>query len=149
MSQLSKGPIVKQRAKSLFEGGELGPLSPDFVVQVTYPSAPGAVGQFIFTAPRACRVVGVRYVADVNGAGASKIFLRKHVAGQTAAANAATSGSDIVDLVTGGIAADSTVRVPTSPAVAAANADLAAGDKLAIVTPATWVGAVTLLLAWT
>lgn len=147
MSQLSKGPVVLQRARSLYEK-KLGPLSPDFTVQVSYPTAPGAIGQFVFVAPRPCRVVGLRYVADVNGAGASKVFLRKHVAGQTAAANAATSGANIVDLVTGGIAADSTVRAVTSPAVVSANANMAAGDKLAIVTPATWVGAVTILLAY-
>lgn len=148
MSILSKGPIVVQRAKSLFETTKLGPLSPDFNVQANYSTAPGAVGGFIFVAPRACRVVGLRYVSDVNGAGSSKVYLRKHVAGQTAAANAATSGANIVDLVSGGIAADSTARAVTSPAVVSANANLAAGDKLAIVTPATWVGSVTVLMAW-
>lgn len=148
MSQLSKGPIVVQRAKSLFEQTKLGPLSPDFVVQKTFDAAPGAVGTFCFVAPRACRVVGLRYVADINGAGSSKVYLRKHVAGQTAAANAATSGSDIVDLVSGGIAADSTVRAVTTPTVVSANASLAAGDKLAIVTPATWKGSVTILMSW-
>src|SRR5690606_21676711 len=88
MSQLSKGPIVVQRAKSFFEAGRVGPMSPDFVVQVSFAAAPGAAGTFVFTAPRACRVVGLRYVANTNGAGSSKIYLRKHVAGQTAAANA-------------------------------------------------------------
>ena len=148
MSQLSKGPIVKQRAKSLFETDQVGVMSPDFTVPVIYEAAPGAVGRFVFVAPRACRIVGLRYVADINGAGSSKVYLRKHVAGQTAAANAATSGSNIVDVVSGGIAADSTVRAVTSPAVDAANADLAAGDKLSVVTPATWLGTVTMLLAW-
>jgi hypothetical protein len=148
MSQLSKGPIVVQRAKSLFETSKLGPLSPDFTIEASYSAAPGAVGRFLFVAPRPCRVVGVRYVSDVNGAADSKVFLRKHVAGQTAAANATTSGANIVDLVTSGIAADSTARAVTSPAVVSANATMAAGDKLAIVTPATWVGAVTILMAW-
>lgn len=150
MSQLSKGPIVVQRAKSLIETDKdgIGPLSPDFVLPFSFSTAPGAVGAFVFVAPRRCRVVGIRYVADVNGAGSSKIYLRKHVSGQTAAANAATSGAVIVDMVTGGIAADSTVRVPTTPTVLGTVANMAAGDKLALVTPATWVGSITLLLAW-
>lgn len=148
MSQLSKGPIVVQRAKSLFERDSIGPMSPDFTVQASYAAAPGTGGAFIFIAPRACRVVGLRYVADTNGAGSSKVYLRRHKAGQTAAANAATSGANIVDVVTGGIAADSTARAVTSPAVNADNADLAAGDKLALVPPANWIGAVTVLLAW-
>ena len=62
--------------------------------------------------------------------------------------HAATSGSDIVDLVSGGIAADSTVRAVTTPTIVSADASLAAGDKLAIVTPATWKGSVTILMSW-
>ena len=147
MSQLAKGPIVKQRAKSVVDAS-IGQVAPDHVVHCLHSSAPGAAGKFVFVAPRGCRVVGIQYVADTNGAGSSKIYVRKHVAGQTAAANAATSGSNIVDLVSGGIAADSTVRAPTSPTVVEADASLAAGDKLALVTPATWIGYVGIYLVW-
>lgn len=148
MSQLAKGPIVKQRAKSLFETDQVGQLAPDFMVTASYAAAPGTGGAFIFTAPRACRIVGIRYVADTNGAGSSKVYLRHHVAGQTAAANAATSGSNIVNVVSGGIAADSTVRVPTSPAVVAGTENMEAGAKLALVAPANWIGCVNVLLVW-
>lgn len=149
MANLSLGPILKTRAKSTVAAGLIGNMDPVFKMgQWSSPVAPGALGQFIFVAPRACRIVRIDYVADTNGAASSKIFLRNHAAGQSAAANAATSGTAIVDVVTGGIAADSTVRVPTSPAVVTAARDMAALAKLALVTPATWIGVVTVYGVW-
>ena len=142
MSNLSAGPILRGRQRSRISPSVVGFSSPERMIDIIFTAAPGAVGAFVFVAPRACKITRVDYVADVNGAGASKVFLRKHVAGQTAAANAATSGSNIVDVVPSGIAADSTVRVPTNPALTAANTTMAAGDKLALVTPATWVGSI-------
>lgn len=144
MSNLSAGPIIRGRNRSRIDPTVVGFQSPERIITLAYGAAPGAVGVFAFTAPRACKLTRIDYVADVNGAGASKIFVRKHVAGQVAAANAAVSGANIVDLVTGGIAADSTVRVPTTPALVAASTTMAAGDKLAVVFPATWVGAISL-----
>jgi hypothetical protein len=125
------------------------PSTPEIPVVATYAAAPGTGGAFIFTAPRACKVVRVDYVADTNGAGSSKVYLRKHVAGQTAAANAAVSSTNIVDLVSGGIAADSTVRVPTNPTLVTTSGytTLAEGAKLALVPPANWIGCVVVWIA--
>lgn len=126
-----------------------GRATPEFPVVASYSTAPGAVGRFLFTAPRLCKLVRVDYVADVNGAGASVIALRKHVSGQTAAANAAVSSTNIVALVTNDIPADSTVRTPVfNLGLVKANQKFARGDKLAIVTPATWVGNVTAYFVW-
>lgn len=142
---------LRLRLKSYLANGKIFPAEPLFLLGASYSTAPGAVGRFLFVAPRPCKVVRVDYVADVNGAGASVISLRKHVAGQTAAANAAVSSTNIVDLISGGIPADSTVRVPVANIALVTTTgyvNLAAGDKLALVTPATWVGAVTTWLAW-
>lgn len=150
MSSLTSGQTLRTRAKSRVSSGKVGYVTPDVLVQYhSNGAAPGAVGQFIFTAPAKCRIVAMREVHDVAGAAASKIFLRKHVSGQVAAANAAVSGSNIVDLVTGGIAADSTARAPQTPTVLSTVASLNAGDKLSLVTPITWVGAIDLYLHWT
>jgi hypothetical protein len=150
MSSLSQGQILKLRHKSKLTSAEpVGRAEPLFVMgRLCSGTAPGAAGAFVFVAPGACRIARIDYVADTNGAGSSKIYVRKHVSGQTAAANAATSGTDIVDVVSGGIAADSTVRVPTNPTIDTANDDMVAGDKLAIVTPATWVGCATVYGVW-
>lgn len=149
-SSQSSGNLVRIRARGKI-GTRVGAIIPEFFVPYnSNGAAPGAVGQFIFVAPRACRVVAIREVHDVAGAGASKVFLRKHVAGQTAAANAAVATTNIQDVVTSGIAADSTARAPQSPTVVtAASANvMAAGAKLALVTPATWVGHLDLFLVW-
>ena len=67
----------------------------------------------------------------------------------TAAANAATSGTNIVSLVTAPIPADSTVRTPVmNVSLIAANTVFTAGAKLAIITPATWAGCITLYMIW-
>lgn len=137
------------RLKSRLNAALIARATPEFPVIASYSTAPGAVGRFLFTAPKPCKLVRVDYVADVNGAGASVIALRKHVAGQTAAANAAVSGANIVALVTGDIPADSTVRVPVlNLGLVAANQVFAAGAKLSIITPATWVGNVTCYFVW-
>lgn len=149
-SSLASGNIVRTRAKGRI-GNRVGAMIPEFLVPYnSNGAAPGAVGQFIFIAPRACRVVAIREVHNTAGAGASVVSLRKHAAGQSAAANAAVSGTDIQDVVTGGIAADAAVRVPQSPTVVtAASANvLAAGAKLSLVTPATWVGHLDIFLVW-
>ena len=150
MGSLSQGQTLNLRNKSVIGNGKVGRLDAGFIMgRHASPTAPGAVGQWLFTADKPCKIVRITYVADTNGAASSKIYLRKHVAGQVAAANAATSGSNIVDVVSGGIAADSTVRAPTTPTIDTANDDLVAGDKLALVTPATWVGNVTVYGIWT
>jgi hypothetical protein len=141
---------LKLRLKSILTNGKIYPISPEWMIRQTNAVA-FTGGTFPFTAPRPCKLVRVDYVADVNGAGASVIALNKHVAGQTAAANAALSGTNIVRLVTNDIPADSTVRVPVlnRPLVTTAGVTVfAAGDKLAMVTPATWVGTVTCWFAW-
>lgn len=141
----------RQRLFSRINAALVGWASPEFTIPASYSTAPGAVGRFLFVAPAPCKLVRVDSVADVNGAGASVIALRKHVAGQTAAANAAVSSTNIVALVASDIPADSTVRVPVlaRPLVTTAGyTTFAAGDKLAIVTPATWVGNVTCYLIW-
>ena len=147
MSNLAAGPITKGRTRSRLSNSIVGFATPETIVPFTPSAAPGAVGTWVFPAPRACKLVRISYVADVNGAGASKVFVRKHVAGQTAAASAATSGSNIVDVVSGGIAADSTVRAPVQ-VTTLQNNTLAAGDKLAVVTPATWLGSLLLYVVW-
>src|SRR5215207_5276632 len=102
MSSLSQGPALRLRHKSRLDPDLIGYGSPELIMgRHVSPAAPGAVGQFLFVAPRACRITRIDYVADVNGAGASKVFLRNHAAGQTAAANAATSTTVITDVVTG------------------------------------------------
>lgn len=140
---------LRLRLKSLLSSNRIYPVSPEFRVPDSYGTAPGAVGKFLFVAPRACKLTRVDYVADVNGAAASVIALRKHVSGQTAAANAATSGTNIVQLVTGDIPADSAVRVPVqNRPLVTANQLFATGDKLAVVYPITWVGTIACYFAW-
>lgn len=148
-SSLAAGPTLRTRLKSRVVSGLVGYASPEFMLDLSYPTAPGAVGDWVWVAPRACKLVRVDMVNEIAGAGASKIFVRKHVAGQTAAANAGTSGTVIVEMVTNGLAADAAVRVPVlNPQLTVANATMAAGDKISLVTPATWAGLVTLYLVW-
>jgi hypothetical protein len=136
------------RIRSRLINGGFGYASPEWPIMASYTVA-FAGGRFLLTAPRACKLVRVDYVADINGAGSSVIALNKHVTGQTAAANAALSGTNIVRLVTGDIPADSTVRVPVLKLpLVAANQSFATGAKLAIVTPATWAGCVTCYFVW-
>lgn len=147
MSKLSKGQVGLHSGESVIVKGRGGYDEPSVLLPIVFAAAPGAVGTFVFVAPRACRIIYGNEVHDVAGAGASVVSLRKHVAGQTAAANAATSGTDIVTVATD-IAADATVRVPQTLTITASNASLAAGDKLAVVTPATWKGSLTLWLVY-
>jgi hypothetical protein len=144
---------LRLRIKSILSNGKIYPITPEFHLRDANSAAPGVAGKFLFVAPRPCKLVRIDYVADTAGAGASVIALRKHVAGQTAAANAATSGTNIVQLVTGDIPADATVRVPvtwpsTGKTFVTANQLFATGDKMAMVTPATWIGTLTIWLAW-
>jgi len=147
-SSLSAGPNLRTRLKSRLDKNLIGYASPEHILDLSHPVAPGGA-YWAWVAPRACKLVRVDQVNAIAGAGASKVFLRKHLAAQTAAPNAATSGTAIVDLVTNGLAADATVQVPVlNVAVVAANATFAAGDKLALFAPATWAGLVVLYLVW-
>lgn len=148
-SSLTAGPALRARLKSRLVSGLVGYASPEFPIVLDHPTAPGAVGSWAYPVARACKLVRVDQVNEIAGAGASKIFLRRHVAGQTAAANAATSGTVITEIITNGLAADAAVRVPVLNApFVAANATFAAGDKLALITPLTWAGNITLYLVW-
>jgi len=148
-SSLAAGPNLRTRLKSRLVSGLVGYASPEFPIILDHPVAPGATGYWAYTAPRACKLVRVDQVNEIVGAGGTKIFLRKHVAGQTAAPNAATSGTAIVEMITNGLAADATIRVPVAnPQLTVANTTLATGDKVAFLPPATWAGLVTLYLVW-
>jgi hypothetical protein len=156
MSNLSSGNTLRVRAKSRAASGKVGYISAD--ERLTYNSN-GAAGvtSWLFVAPAKCRVVSVRELHSTPGAGASKVFIRKHKAAQTAAPTAAVSGTNIVDLVTGGVAADSasnvsqisTVVTTTGDTPAVAYAQMNAGDKLAVVCPGAWIGVVDVYVIWT
>jgi len=129
----------------------VGAIIPEFVVSYhSNAAAPGAASQWLFSAPRACRIVAIRETHSTAGAGASVLNLRKHAAGQTGAPSAAVSGTAVQELVTGGVAADGSANVPrAATVVTAAGANQLAKDaKIALVTPATWIGMVELYLVW-
>jgi hypothetical protein len=148
-SSLSAGPTLRTRLKSRVVSGLVGYASPELVLDLSYPTAPGAIGGWVWTAPRACKLVRVDQVNSILGAGGSKIFVRKHVAGQSAAPAAATSGTAIVDMITNGLAADATINVSVlNPQLTVANTTMATNDKLALITPATWAGLVSLYVVW-
>lgn len=134
---------LRLRQKSMLDRSKIYPSTPEIPVVFSNAAAPGTGGLFVFIAPRSCKVVKVDYVADTNGAGSSKVYIRKHGAAVAGAANAAVT-TGIVDLISGGIAADSTVRIPTHPTLVttAGYTTLAEGDKLALIPPASWIGCV-------
>jgi hypothetical protein len=152
MSNLSAGNTLRTRGKSRVASGKVGYISADERIPYSSGGIAGvSTGQLLFVARSKCRVVGITECHSTVGAGSSKVFVRKHVAGQTAAPNAAVSGSNIVDLVTGGIAADSAVNVPQNATVVttAASVQMNAGDKLVIIPPGTWIGMVDVYVIWT
>ena len=147
MSSLSQGQTLRVRAKSLFGSNRVGAIKADFPIFHRSVAAPGAVGARIFTAPARCRVVAVKEAHTTAGAGSSVIYLRKHLAAHTAAPDAAVSGANIVNVAT--IPADATVNVTQNGTIVTADATLAAGDKLMLVTPATLAGLlVEVWLVW-
>ena len=150
-SSLGGGPAVRTRLKSRLVSGLVGYGSPEFPVEIKKQVAPGATGEFQFVAPRACRLVRIDHINSIAGAGSSKVNLRKHLANQTAAPNAAVSGTNIVELTASGLAADATVNVSqlnTAVVTTAGYTTFAAGDKLAAVYPATWAGLITCYFVW-
>ena len=150
-SSLAAGPAVRTRLKSRLVSGLIGYGSPEFPVEIKKQVAPGATGEFHFVAPRACKLVRIDQVNAIAGAGASKVNLRKHVAGQTAAPNAAVSGANIVELTAAGLPADTAANTPvlnTAVVTTGGASTFAAGDKLAAVYPATWAGLITCYFVW-
>jgi hypothetical protein len=156
VSNLSSGNTLRTRGKSRVASGKVGYISADERISYNSNGAAG-VATFVFVAPAKCRVVAIRENHSTVGAGSSKVFVRKHVAGQVAAPGASTSGANIVDLVNTGIAADSAVNVPQTPAIvtttagtpAVAYAQMSAGDKLAVFPPGAWIGMVDIYVIWT
>jgi hypothetical protein len=139
-----QGQLLRLRGKSPILKGRVGYLYPEVPVLYHSAAAPGAVGTRLWRAPAPCKLLLVRITYTTQGAGSSKIFLRKHLAAHVAAPNAAVSGSNIVDLITDGAPADGTVNV-VLPAEDTALVDtdgvlFATGDKLMMVTPATLAG---------
>jgi hypothetical protein len=142
---------LKLRAKSGILKGRIARVSPEFAIEFRSVADPGAVGIRLFVAPAPCRIVSGIEVHTTAGAGSSKVYLRRHLAAHVAAPNAAVSTTNIVDLVTGGVPADSTVNIPQAITfLAAAEMGLATGDKLMLVVPATYAGCLVQLYAiWT
>jgi len=139
---------LRLRQKSMLNRSKIFPSTPEVPVVFSNAAAPGTGGLFIFIAPRRSKVTKVDFVSDVDGAGSSKVYIRKHNAAVAGAANAAVT-TGIVDLISGGIAADSTVRIPTHPTLVttAGYTTMATGDKLALIPPANWIGCVVVWIA--
>jgi hypothetical protein len=139
---------LRLRIKSILNNGKIYPVSPEWTIRQTN-IATFTGGTFPFVAPRPCKLTRVDYVADVNGAGSSVVSLNKHLSGQTLAASTVSNGTTVLQLVTNNIPADSTVRTPVlNRPLVTANTVFATGDKLAMITPATWLGTVTCWFTW-
>lgn len=146
MSSLTDGPVVKQRLKSRIDPSRFGAASPEGVISYRSVAAPGAVGIRLWVAECRCKLVEGIEVHTTAGAGSSKIYLRKHLAAHVAAPDAATATTNIVDLISGGAPADSTVNVAQDLTLVAADCTFEEGDKLMLVTPATLAGVLVQLL---
>ena len=137
MSNLSQGPIVRQRGKG-YVGTAPGILAPEVLIPFASVAAPGVVGVRLFVAPKRCKVVRIDETHTTVGAGSSKISIRKHLAAHVAAPDAALATTNITSVAE--ISADATANTRQSATLVAANTSLAAGDKLMAVFPATVAG---------